>query len=112
MKHLHYAANAGAASLGELFDPKTLARSVDPVTSKLAAQTVSQFLSGHHRKIYNALASMIDGTFYQIAEAAQMEPASVWRRLNELEKAGRITQTGQQRLGPTNRLCRVWRATT
>jgi hypothetical protein len=94
----------------DFFEPKKLARTFDPFTSKLAAIEVTHFLGAHHRKIYDALSTMKDGTFYEIAEVAGMEPAAVWRRLNELEKKDKIRTTGEERLGPTNRLCRVWEA--
>jgi hypothetical protein len=89
--------------------PKKLARNSDPVTSKIAAIHVIEFSGNHHKKIYSALVTMKDGTFYEIADTADLQPASVWRRLNELEKKGRIYPTGEHRRGPTGRLCRVWR---
>ncbi len=94
--------------LFEPVDPRALARAVDPATSKMAAASVPTFHSDHQRKIYNALAGMKDGTFYEIAEKAKMTDASVWRRLNELEKSGHIVTTGEERPGPTGRMCRVW----
>jgi predicted transcriptional regulator len=94
--------------LFDLPEPRKLARSADPMTSKLSAIEALQFLGNHHRKIYEALYEMEDGTFYEIAEQAGMQPAAVWRRLNELERSGRIFLTGRERLGPTGRLCRVW----
>ncbi len=85
-----------------------LARNTDPVTSHKAAQQVT-FKGEHHRKIYEALKTMKDGTFYEISEVAEMEPAAVWRRLNELEKRNLIVQTGEERRGPTGRMCRIWK---
>ncbi len=93
---------------GDLFNQKKLARNTDPQTSHKAAEQVT-FKGDHHKRIYEALKTMKDGTFYEIAEVARMEPAAVWRRLNELEKQGRIVQTGEERRGPTGRLCRVWK---
>ena len=98
----------------DLFDPtfksRMLARNSDPQTSHKAAKQVSVFANNHHRKIYEALQTMKDGTFYEIAERSGLEPASVWRRLNEMEKDGLIQTTGEERKGPTNRLCRVWKS--
>ena len=98
----------------DLFDPtfksRMLARNSDPQTSHKAAKQVSVFANNYHRKIYEALQTMKDGTFYEIAERSGLEPASVWRRLNEMEKDHLIQQTGEERKGPTNRLCRVWRS--
>ncbi len=91
---------------GSLFS-QPLARNTDPVTSHKAAERVT-FRGEHHRKIYEALKTMKDGTFYEIAEVSGMEPASVWRRLNELEKQSRIVQAGKRR-GPTGRMCRTWK---
>ena len=98
----------------DLFDPtyasRKLARNSDPKTSHKAARQVSIFQNNHHRAIYQALQTMKDGTFYEIAERSGLEPASVWRRLNEMEKGGLIQPTGGERRGPTGRMCRVWRA--
>ena len=98
----------------DLFDPtyrsRMLARNQDPQTSHKAARQVSIFQNTHHRKIYEALQTMKDGTFYEIADRSGLEPSSVWRRLNEMEKDGLIQPTGEERRGPTGRMCRVWRA--
>lgn len=89
--------------------PKKLARGTDPSTSKAAAVGAPDFLGRHHRIIYSALETMVDGTFYEIAEHCALEPAAVWRRLNEMEKKHLIETTGKERQGPTGRMCRVWR---
>jgi predicted ArsR family transcriptional regulator len=98
----------------DLFDltyrSRMLARNQDPQTSHKAAKQVSVFANNHHRKIYQALQTIKDGTFYEIAERSGLEPSSVWRRLNELERDGLIQPTGEERRGPTGRMCRVWRA--
>lgn len=94
------------------FEPKKLARNADPSTSKAAAVQVAEIRANHHRKILTALSEMRDGTFYQIAEVADMAVPSVWRRLNELEKANVIETTGEEREGPSGRKCRVWRKTS
>ena len=87
-----------------------LARNSDPQTSHKAAQHVSVFANNHHKRIYEALQTMKDGTFYEIADRCGLQPPSVWRRLNEMEKDGLIQPTGEERRGPTGRMCRVWRA--
>ena len=98
----------------DLFDPtfksRMLARNADPKTSHKAAKQVSVFQNNHHKRIYEALQTMKDGTFYEIAERSGLEPSSVWRRLNEMERDGFIQQTGEERRGPTGRMCRVWKA--
>ena len=88
-------------------EPRKLTRNVDPETSKLAAETVHQFSGVHHQKIYEALKQK-DGTFYEIAEISGLSPSAVWRRLNELERSGKVRTTGEMRNGPTGRKCRVW----
>lgn len=88
---------------------RKLRRNSNPETSDKSAQTVIEFGYGHQRKIYETLCGMTDGTFYEIAEKSGLEPASVWRRLNEIEKTGHIETTGEERKGPTGRLCRVWK---
>lgn len=92
------------------FEPEKLARTTDPGTSKAAAMEAGEIRASHHRKILEALSGMVDGTFYQIAAAAEMDVPRVWRRLNELEKAKAIETTGEEREGPTGRKCRVWRS--
>ena len=98
----------------DLFDPtyksRMLARNSDPQTSHKAARQVSLFANNHHRKIYQALQTMKDGTFYEIADRCGLQPPSVWRRLPELERDGFIEITGEERRGPTGRMCRVWKA--
>jgi len=98
----------------DLFDTtyrsRTLARNADPQTSHEAAKQVSVFQNNHQKRIYEALTTMKDGTFYEIADRCGLQPPSVWRRLNEMEKSGLIQPTGEERKGPTNRLCRVWRS--
>jgi len=101
----------------DLFDPtykarvaRALVRYGDPQTSHAAARKVSAFANNHHKRIYEALTTMKDGTFYEIADRSGLEPSSVWRRLNEMEKDSLIQPTGEERRGPTNRLCRVWKA--
>jgi hypothetical protein len=88
--------------------PRKLARKTDPGTSHRSAERVSEFSGEHHRKIYEALSRLKDGISYEIAKEAGMEPAAVFRRLNELEKGKRIFLTGKERPGPTGRMCRVW----
>lgn len=91
------------------FEPKKLARNTDPQTSHEAAAQSGSLRGHHHRKIIAALRYYGDGTPYQIAEWAGMEVAAVFRRLNELQKAGAAVPIGEA-IGPTNRKCRVWKA--
>lgn len=92
-----------------LFNPKHLYRSSDPFTSRLAAESSGTFRSAHHRKIYEALKEQ-DGTPYEIAKRCGLEVAAVFRRMNELEKTGKIHPVGERR-GPSGRLCRIWSIT-
>lgn len=92
-----------------LFDsPRKRYRSEDPRTSRMAAESANPFLHKHHRKILIALDNE-DGTPYEIAERSGLDPAAVFRRMNELEKMKKVFLTGEERRGDTGRLCRVWK---
>lgn len=97
---------------GNIPTPKKLARSGDPITSKLAAERAVMFLSNHERRIYNALlVDLEDGTSYEIADACGLTEAQVFRRLSEMEKKHYIFRTGKMRPSPSGCLCHVWAAT-
>jgi predicted Rossmann fold nucleotide-binding protein DprA/Smf involved in DNA uptake len=49
----------------------------------------------HSTKILNAFRKCKSGTFERIAYYAQMKEAQVWKRLSELESAGKIRKTGK-----------------
>ncbi|MGL4325825.1 MAG: MarR family transcriptional regulator [Beijerinckiaceae bacterium] len=106
----------------DLFNPRTLARRHDPETSKEAAKTVREFAGGHHAQILDALAKHPDGlTAHEIAAFCQIDAHQVGKRINELEKAGRIENiiiadgdspdgyTVLTRATPGGRQARVWR---
>jgi predicted Rossmann fold nucleotide-binding protein DprA/Smf involved in DNA uptake len=90
------------------FEPRKLARNADPHTSKEAAKQAGELRSQHHRKILASL-RLNSGIPYEIAMRSGLEPAAVFRRLSELERAGKIYTDGE-RIGPTGRKCRVWKS--
>ena len=88
------------------FEPHKLARNDDPSTSKAAAHQAGELRGRHHTQILAALNYDTGMTPYQIAAIAQLDPAAVFRRINELEKASLIACNGEA-VGPTGRHCRT-----
>lgn len=76
--------------------------------SREAYREVQPKLSALHHQIMYAMRKIQRGTFYQIADAAGLEPSQVWKRCSELEKAGHITPDGRT-MGPNGRSVTVWR---
>jgi predicted ArsR family transcriptional regulator len=95
----------------DLFDPGSHARGSDPSTSQAAAQSMVEEAPLHSMKILATLDFIGEGTFDEIADAADMTPAQVWRRLSDLEKAGLAEPTEKKRRGKSRRYQRVWRRT-
>ena len=83
------------------FEP-VRARKHDPETSQRSAGNARQFAAGHFVLILDAL-ERGPATFKEISERCGLERHAVARRLPELEKAGKVAQTGEERAG-----CRVW----
>lgn len=81
------------------------ARRTDPQTSQRAGRNARQFAAGHAALILEALASGA-GTFRELAQRCGLEPHAVARRLKELEAAGKVRRTAEERDG-----CTVWAAT-
>ena len=84
------------------FEP-VRARRRDPATSQRAASKAGRFASGHFLLILEALAQG-DGTAKEIAQRSGLDYVAVNRRMNELQQAGRVALTGDERDG-----CREWR---
>lgn len=84
------------------FEP-VRSRSRDPEASQRAGRNARQFAAGHFALILDALAQG-PGTAKEIALRSGLDYVAVARRMNELQQAGRITLTGEERDG-----CREWR---
>jgi predicted transcriptional regulator len=88
-----------------MFEPK--ARSTDPVTSHLAAESAKELAKRHHERIIQALTNGPCGVG-QIAEAAGLQPHQVGKRMRELEAEGLVALTGRLVKNKSNRLEREW----
>lgn len=87
---------------------RPLARRTDPATSHAAAVRAHSLASVHQTKILAALKDR-DGQIYEIAERSGLTHVQVARRLPDLTQGKpRIRLTGEERVGPTGRGCRVW----
>jgi len=84
------------------------ARRTDPATSKAAAASVKTFAGEHHAAILEALSHGPAGAS-GIAARCGLLPHQVNRRIHELAKAGRITETGRTVLSSSGRSEREWR---
>jgi hypothetical protein len=93
--------------LGLYLPLRPLARRTDPSTSHVAAARAGSLAGAHQVKILEALAQG-DGTIYVLAERSGLTHVQVARRLPDLTQANRIRLTGEEREGPTGRMCRVW----
>jgi hypothetical protein len=85
------------------------ARRKDPDTSKAAAAQAESLAADHQAKILGSLLVQGDGTIYEIGARTGLDHVAVARRLPELQELGVARPTGEKRLGPNGRQCRVWR---
>lgn len=100
----------------DIFDPRFMARSTDPETSKEAAARVREFAAGHRQTILNVLRAHPHGlTAHEIAEHCQLGAHEIGKRLGEMDRAEMIQPvlkadgTGTMtRLTPGGRHARVW----
>lgn len=88
---------------------KELARSSDPITSKLAA-AIGHGRDSMRRRIAR---TFLDGplTYEGAAEAAELDLWAASRRVSDLVKAGALEPTGRLLKGSTGRLQRELRLT-
>jgi DNA-binding HxlR family transcriptional regulator len=93
------------------FNAHKLARTNDPATSVEAAESAEFLVGKHHGLIMDALTDFGMMAPEQIADrVGKMDKVEVCRRVNELEKAGLITDTGQKHVNRSGRKARVFRA--
>jgi predicted Rossmann fold nucleotide-binding protein DprA/Smf involved in DNA uptake len=87
------------------FESYTKARTSDPYTSHMAAQSINP--SAHYALIIDALKLSPAGKTL-IAKRAGLHHGQVARRLTELERNGLITLTGKTVKSDSNRQEREW----
>lgn len=97
-----------SAARMEYREPKAMCRSSDPPTSHEAAKTAP--VAEHQRLIIDALSQGPAGAS-GIAARCGLLPHQVNRRIHELAKAGRITETGRTVLSNSGRSEREWQIT-
>ena len=84
------------------FEP-VRSRSRDPEASQRAGRNARQFAAGHFALILDARAQG-PGTAEEIALRSGLDYGAVARRMGELQQAGKLALTGDERNG-----CREWR---
>ena len=87
-------------------------RKTDPVTSRIAAQTMNKMDAKHQARILYALRKYGPLIAHEIADATSLDHVQVCRRLPELESDGLVFETGETRNSPSGRPARVWSITT
>lgn len=89
-----------ASNLTEL---RSLSRSTDPKTSKVAAEKALMFKQTHIDRIYESLKENGKMNYQEIAEKAGMRADQVWRRRKEMVDGGWIEVLEETRNG-----CALW----
>lgn len=92
------------------FNELPLFRETDPHTSRIAASMATGLRADHHDKIVRALRLGAAGAS-EIGARCGLEPHQVGKRLHELEKLGRIVQTGRRVSSLSGRPEREWQVT-
>ena len=87
-----------------------LARSSDPITSFMAADSAQAFIKTHEDKILAALFSCGAAGVDQIAYIADLEPHATGKRLAKLERNGLVRLTGNTVRSNSGRQQREWEA--
>ena len=87
-----------------------LARSSDPITSFMAADSAQAFIRTHEDKILAALFSCGAAGVDQIAWIADLEPHATGKRLAKLERNGLVRLTGNTVRSNSGRQQREWEA--
>ena len=82
---------------------RSLSRSTDPKTSKVAAEKAVTFKQTHIDRIYESLKVNGKMNFQEIAEKAGMRADQVWRRRKEMVDGGWIEVLEETRNG-----CALW----
>jgi len=95
--------------------PHTLARSLDPATSKHAAGKVARFAGAHYRLILNAMIELLEVVDRRPIGASDIarrigfiDAYQVRKRLPELKKAGLVALWPGTQLTESGRRERLW----
>jgi hypothetical protein len=91
-------------------DARELARTADPLTSKMAAKRVRDFAGSHFDIIHATLVAWGPMTVDQIAERCPLRSQQVNKRLDQMRKKGLAATTGKLGLSDAGNPCRIWRA--
>jgi hypothetical protein len=86
------------------FDPKALARTTDPDTSHEAAMSAKELRGIHHGKIMAVFNPGVRLASEQVSDRIDLTHAQVWRRMNELEKAGLLRRTDEKHKNRSGRM--------
>lgn len=92
------------------FEPRTLARHTDPVTSHEAAARVREFARGQCAEILSILREHRLLGAEEIAALTRIDAYSVRKRLADLHNAGHAEPTERTRITISGRKERLWRA--
>lgn len=97
----------------EMFSGEAYARGSDPGTSHAAAESVrGEDATRMEIKVLNAIRSSPQGmTNHEIVESTGLTWNTASPRVRPLVRKGWIADSGERRVGPTNRKCIVWKAT-
>lgn len=84
---------------------RSLSRSSDPITSKVAGEKTKEFRARHIAKIWNCLKENGSKTYKEIASLTGLEPVAVARRRKEMEENHLIEVLEETRNG-----CALWKS--
>jgi hypothetical protein len=104
-----YAERIGQPAIGDLFDPRFMARASDPETSKEAARSMRESAATECAKVLDGLtrAGGKAGA-EQIGELCGLAAYVVRKRTPILERAGKVRRTGETRTTSTGKPEQVW----
>lgn len=94
-------------------DPRAIARTADPATSKAGARDVIVRAGSQKARLLRAYkeAGMHGLTDEQAGERAGMTSVGYWKRCSELRAGGYIAPTGEERIGSSGSAQAVHRLT-
>lgn len=90
------------------FSPRISARSSDPITSHLAAESAIKFAIGHAAVVLNCLNGYGPQTIDEIAARTGLTSVQVARRTPELQRNGLAKPNGEHRPSSSGCPQRVW----
>ena len=96
-------------NLALIFEPSRLARTTDPDTSHLAAESASVRGPNQRLKVWEAIKHLGEATDYEISAFLQILRSSAGKRRQELTELGLVESTGKRRVTDTGSAAIVWR---